>query len=83
MDGTRHTHPPEGETTMTILDALHQGGLAFGAAGLLYTATVSATGGHRRAGPDAARRRAAREVLALLLRRRDTARPGVRRVSGR
>lgn len=68
---------------MTILDALHQGGLAFGAAGLLYTATVSATAATAVLAPTPARRRAARAVLALLLRRRDTAQPGVGSGSGR
>jgi hypothetical protein len=83
VDGVRHTHPLEGETTMTILDALHQGGLAFGAAGLLYTATVSATAATAVLARTPARRRAAREVLGILLRRHDTAGPGVKSVSGR
>jgi hypothetical protein len=55
----------------TLLTAVHQGSLAVGAAGLLYTATVSATAITAILAPTAARRRAARDVLALLLRRRD------------
>jgi hypothetical protein len=49
---------------------LHDGALATGVSALLYTATIAATAATAVLARSAARRRAALQVLALLLRRR-------------
>jgi hypothetical protein len=56
-------------TIAILLTALHDGSLAAGAAGLLYSSTVTVTAMAAIHARTPAHRREAREVLALLLRR--------------
>jgi hypothetical protein len=62
-----------GGRPMPILMALHQGALVASIAGLLYSGTVSAAALTAFLSGDDSRRRAAREVLKVLLRRRTQA----------
>jgi hypothetical protein len=57
-------------TMSRVLAAVHDGTVAAGAAGMLYTATISTTALTAALSRSPARRRAAREVLTLLLCRR-------------
>jgi hypothetical protein len=57
---------------MTLPQLLHDGVLATGAATLLYTATITLASITTLAAPNPDQRRDARQVLALLLRRRRT-----------
>ncbi|GAB2616382.1 hypothetical protein Aab01nite_29170 [Paractinoplanes abujensis] len=57
--------------TATILTAIEQGSQAATAVSLLYAATVSVSALTAIMAPTEVRRQAAREVLTLLLRRRD------------
>ena len=54
----------------TLLTAVHDGALVTGTATLLYGATVTITALTAVLAPSPARRRAARDVLVILLRRR-------------
>ncbi|MBL7261914.1 hypothetical protein [Paractinoplanes lichenicola] len=58
-------------TTATILNAIEQGSQAATAVSLLYTAIVAVSALTAIMAPTEVRRQAAREVLTLLLRRRD------------